>query len=40
MWDKQRQLRRYVWNGTRFERKKIADLPRDHITWNVQDGVF
>jgi len=38
--DKQRQLRKYVWNGTRFERTKIADLPRDHITWNVQDGVF
>ncbi len=38
--DKQRQLRRYVWNGTKFERTKIADLPRDHITWNIQDGVF
>ncbi len=38
--DKQRQLRKYVWDGTKFARTKIADLPRDHITWNVQNGTF
>jgi len=38
--DKQRQLRRYVWEGGKWNREKIADFPRNHITWNVQDGVF
>ena len=38
--DKQRQLRSYTWDGTKWNRKKIADFPKSHITWNVQDGVF
>jgi hypothetical protein len=38
--DKQRQLRRYTWADGKWNREKIADFPKSHITWNVQDGVF
>jgi len=38
--DKQRQLRRYTWGDGKWNREKIADFPKNHITWNVQDGVF
>lgn len=38
--DTQRELRRYEWNGTGFDRKVIADIEQRHITWNIQDGVF
>lgn len=36
--DDQRQLRRYVWDGTTFARERIADLPELHITWSIQDA--
>lgn len=36
--DDQRELRRYVWNGERFERTVIGAIPEKHITWNIQDA--
>lgn len=36
--DKQKALRRYIWNGSSFGRKKLADIPEHHITWNIQDA--
>jgi hypothetical protein len=36
--DKQKALRRYVWNGSSFGRKKLAAIPEQHITWNIQDA--
>jgi len=38
--DDQKALRRYTWNGQRFDRTDIAEIPPHHITWNIQDGVF
>ncbi|MCO4744538.1 MAG: VCBS repeat-containing protein [Proteobacteria bacterium] len=38
--DNQGEVRRYVWNGTGFDRKVIAEIGPSHITWNLQDGVF
>ena len=36
--DKQKAMRRYVWNGSSFGRKKLGDIPEQHITWNIQDA--
>lgn len=36
--DDQRQIRRYVWDGTTFARERIADIPDLHITWSLQDA--
>jgi hypothetical protein len=38
--DDQRELRRYVWNGTAFDKEVISDMPPRTITWNIQDGTF
>ena len=38
--DKQREFRRYRWDGTGFERKAIATIPEGRITWNLQDGTL
>lgn len=38
--DKNKEVRRYIWNGTAFDRKVIYKIGPDHITWNLQDGVF
>ncbi len=38
--DKQKEFRRYIWDGTTYKREKIADIPAQHITWNLQDGKF
>jgi hypothetical protein len=38
--DDQHALRQYVWNGTSFDKKDLAILPEQHITWNLQDGVL
>lgn len=38
--DDQREVRRYTWNGTAFDRIVVAPIPDDHITWNLQHGVF
>jgi len=34
--DKQKQFRRYVWNGTSFAKEVIAPIPPQHITWNLE----
>ena len=36
--DDQRELRRYVWNGTDFDREVISRIPKLHISWNLQDA--
>lgn len=36
--DTQKEFRRYVWNGTDFDRSKIAPIGDGKITWNLQDG--
>lgn len=38
--DKQKQFRRYQWNGTAWDKKVIAPIPERHITWSLQDGRF
>lgn len=41
--DKQKAFRRYVWNGTSFDRTEMLPIgpsDRSHITWNLQDGTF
>ena len=38
--DKQKKLRRYAWDGEKLSKTEIGDIPDDHITWNLQDGVF
>ncbi len=38
--DKQREFRRYLWNGTSFDKTVIAPIPERHITWNLQHGKF
>ena len=38
--DNQGEVRRYVWNGSGFDRKTIGKIGKSHITWNIQDGVF
>ena len=38
--DDQRELRRYTWNGTDFDKEVISDMPARTITWNIQDGTF
>lgn len=41
--DDQKAFRQYIWNGTSFDRKTIADIGpsgRSFITWNIQDGSF
>jgi hypothetical protein len=34
--DDQRALRRYIWNGTSFDRSFVAAIPEGRITWNLQ----
>ena len=36
--DKQGEFRRYTWTGDGFARKRIAPIPKGHITWNLQDA--
>jgi hypothetical protein len=36
--DDQKQIRKYEWNGTAFDREVVADIPPRHITWNIQDA--
>lgn len=31
-------LRRYLWNGTSFDRSEISEIEALHITWNLQDA--
>jgi len=41
--DSQKAFRRYVWNGTDFDRTEMLPIgpsERSHITWNLQDGTF
>ncbi|MCB9676600.1 MAG: VCBS repeat-containing protein [Alphaproteobacteria bacterium] len=38
--DDQKELRRYLWNGTEFHKEVIAEMPPRTITWNIQDGRF
>ncbi len=38
--DKQREVRRYLWNGATFDKVRIGAIPEKHITWNLQDGTF
>lgn len=38
--DRQRQLRRYTWNGGSFARSLVASLPERQITWNLADGTL
>lgn len=38
--DKQKEFRRYAWDGTTYKRERIAEIPAQHITWNLQDGKF
>ncbi len=41
--DKQKEFRRYVWNGKSFSRSFVANIgpaKNSHISWNIQDGVF
>lgn len=34
--DTQRALRKYVWDGSAFERKKVHGIPGGHITWSIE----
>lgn len=38
--DKQREFRVYRWNGTSFDREKIAAIPKNRITWFLQDATL
>jgi len=38
--DNQGELRQYTWTGDGFRRRYLEDTGDDHITWNIQDGVF
>jgi len=38
--DTQKELRQYKWNGESFTKYYIDDIGKNHITWNLQDGVF
>jgi hypothetical protein len=38
--DKQKEFRRYLWNGTAWDKTVIAPIPERHITWSLQDGRF
>jgi hypothetical protein len=33
-----RVLRRYVWDGTTWQKAVIAEIPEKRITWNIQDA--
>ncbi len=35
-----RKLRRYTWDGSSWQRKKIADIPPLHITWNLSNLTY
>jgi len=35
-----RQIRRYQWDGKRFQRRVLADLPNMGIVWHLSDGLF
>ncbi len=36
--DERGALRRYVWNGTSYDRSEISEIAPLHITWNLQDA--
>ena len=38
--DDQKGVRRYVWNGSAFDRTVITSIPDQHISWNIQDATF
>jgi hypothetical protein len=38
--DKMHEFRRYTWVDGKFEREKIADIPPQHITWNLETAKF
>ncbi len=38
--DKQSKLNQYKWNGTKFDKATIGEIPKRHLTWNLQDGVL
>ncbi|TNE91383.1 MAG: VCBS repeat-containing protein [Deltaproteobacteria bacterium] len=38
--DNEKELRRYVFNGSSWDKTVLAAIPTRHITWNIQDGVF
>ncbi|MEZ4236058.1 MAG: VCBS repeat-containing protein [Myxococcota bacterium] len=35
-----RELRRYSWDGSAWQKTKIADIPEDRITWSLAGGEF
>ena len=35
-----RVLRKFSWDGTMWKKEKIADIPDQRITWNLQDGTL
>lgn len=38
--DTQREFRVYSWNGTSFDRRRIAPVPKNRITWFLQDATL
>jgi hypothetical protein len=38
--DDQEELRRYEWNGTKFEKEVIAPIKGSAITWNLMPGTY
>ena len=38
--DPQQELRRYEWNGDRFERQAVVKIPEDRITFSLAAGRF
>lgn len=36
--DRQHEIRRYAWDGSKFARTTLATIPALHITWNIQDA--
>ncbi|MBT3223411.1 MAG: VCBS repeat-containing protein, partial [Proteobacteria bacterium] len=38
--DKQQAVRKYLWDGSRYARSRVFDIPSRHITWNIQDGIL
>ncbi len=38
--DDQRSLRRYLWNGEKFDRLELGAIGKGEITWNLQSAVL
>lgn len=38
--DDQGELRRYVWDGSKFAKEVLGTIPPRTLTWNIQDGSF